>query len=384
MDTFWTQFSMALIAAAVPMIFCFAALRLSPETAPLGVRVPREHREHASIRRALQRFRNSCLAIAAICLLTAWFTWNISVLYISLQILSLVALIVVYARAGAGIRKAKREEDWFEGVETALHGEVANSRQIMDPIDIDVWLPSRALIWATLLIAAIIPLVTSVALYLQWPNIPEVVPVHWGPDGEPDRWSNKTVGSVFGLTIIALGIVVLMSAINLFTERVGINFRSSSGPATTLLQHASIQLNMFFTGIIAIFTSILMSAVQLYGYHPAMINEGTNGPELTGGWMIIPSVFVPLILMAMMFSQIEKIREAIKKAGITDPRKETPDNDEHYKWGMFYYNPDDPAVLVEKRVGVGVDFNYARWQGKLFLAVIVLILLGSISLVFIL
>ena len=47
---------------------------------------------------------------------------------------------------------------------------------------------------------------------------------------------------------------------------------------------------------------------------------------------------------------------------------------------MFYYNPDDPAVLVEKRFGVGVDFNYARWQAKAFVAAIALLIIGSIAL----
>lgn len=47
---------------------------------------------------------------------------------------------------------------------------------------------------------------------------------------------------------------------------------------------------------------------------------------------------------------------------------------------MFYYNPDDPAVMVDKRFGAGVDFNYARWQAKVFMAVILLLLIGSIAL----
>lgn len=47
---------------------------------------------------------------------------------------------------------------------------------------------------------------------------------------------------------------------------------------------------------------------------------------------------------------------------------------------MFYYNPDDPAVLVEKRFGVGVDFNYACWQAKAFLAAIAVLIIGSIAL----
>ncbi|MEX3564040.1 DUF5808 domain-containing protein [Corynebacterium phoceense] len=61
-------------------------------------------------------------------------------------------------------------------------------------------------------------------------------------------------------------------------------------------------------------------------------------------------------------------------------RKSDTSNDHLYKAGMFYYNPDDPAVLVEKRFGVGIDFNYARWQAKAFLAAIAVLIIGSIAL----
>jgi len=27
---------------------------------------------------------------------------------------------------------------------------------------------------------------------------------------------------------------------------------------------------------------------------------------------------------------------------------------------MFYYNPDDPAVIIEDRFGTNIGFNYAR------------------------
>ena len=47
---------------------------------------------------------------------------------------------------------------------------------------------------------------------------------------------------------------------------------------------------------------------------------------------------------------------------------------------MFYYNPDDPAVMVDKRFGVGMDFNYATWQAKAFMAFVALVLIGSIAL----
>jgi uncharacterized membrane protein len=45
-------------------------------------------------------------------------------------------------------------------------------------------------------------------------------------------------------------------------------------------------------------------------------------------------------------------------------------NWEHYKWRLFYYNPDDPSLFVEKQFGYGLDMNFAHrsaWYLLLFL-----------------
>jgi uncharacterized membrane protein len=36
------------------------------------------------------------------------------------------------------------------------------------------------------------------------------------------------------------------------------------------------------------------------------------------------------------------------------------DDDRLYRWGLFSFNRDDPAVLVPKRFGVGWTLNLAR------------------------
>lgn len=35
-------------------------------------------------------------------------------------------------------------------------------------------------------------------------------------------------------------------------------------------------------------------------------------------------------------------------------------DDRYWKLGISYFNPDDPAVFLTKRFGVGWTFNYAR------------------------
>ena len=37
-----------------------------------------------------------------------------------------------------------------------------------------------------------------------------------------------------------------------------------------------------------------------------------------------------------------------------------PQSDSYWKAGMFYYNPDDPAIFVSKRVGIGYTMNFAN------------------------
>lgn len=86
----------------------------------------------------------------------------------------------------------------------------------------------------------------------------------------------------------------------------------------------------------------------------------------------------------MILRAQSRLEDQLRGVKFPDDNKESPDNDEHYKWGILYYNPDDPAVLVERRLGVGISFNYATWQAKVFLVVMALIIIGSIALPFIL
>lgn len=67
---------------------------------------------------------------------------------------------------------------------------------------------------------------------------------------------------------------------------------------------------------------------------------------------------------------------AIRRMQRSDaPRGEvTPDKCWH--GGIFYYNPQDPALLVGKRVGVGWTFNFAHPAAWLILALLVTVPAG--------
>ena len=50
---------------------------------------------------------------------------------------------------------------------------------------------------------------------------------------------------------------------------------------------------------------------------------------------------------------------------------EPSENPQFYKWGIFYYNPDDERILVPKRVkAMGWTFNFAKPEVYHFLLIL--------------
>ena len=50
------------------------------------------------------------------------------------------------------------------------------------------------------------------------------------------------------------------------------------------------------------------------------------------------------------------------------------DEDDHWIWGLFYYNPHDVRLMINARVGMNSTINLARPAGKVLMAILVLIL----------
>jgi uncharacterized membrane protein len=49
------------------------------------------------------------------------------------------------------------------------------------------------------------------------------------------------------------------------------------------------------------------------------------------------------------------------------------ENDEFWKWGIMYNNPNDPTIWVEKRVGIGWTLNFAHKESWVIIFMILAI-----------
>jgi uncharacterized membrane protein len=54
---------------------------------------------------------------------------------------------------------------------------------------------------------------------------------------------------------------------------------------------------------------------------------------------------------------------------------EPSEDPQFYKWGVFYYNPNDERILVPKRIrAMGWTFNFARQEVYLFVFIVGIII----------
>ena len=69
------------------------------------------------------------------------------------------------------------------------------------------------------------------------------------------------------------------------------------------------------------------------------------------------TLIIAIILLAVVFAVLEFMHIIVIKRGRT--KIETEPND--WKWGVFYFNPNDPRIFVPKRIKwLGWTLNFAQ------------------------
>jgi uncharacterized membrane protein len=169
---------------------------------------------------------------------------------------------------------------------------------------------------------------TGLCLYLVWDQLPNPYPVHYGLQGAPDRWANRDWFSVCGSLLIGAGLNLFLLGLAWLIARLSRN---------TVMRYVTVRLLQFMLYPLTL-TMILVSLLPLW-----------HSPV----WL------TPVVMLASIAALILWAYRKISSRGVQDATPE-PLNDSYWKAGMFYYNPDDPAIFVAKRVGIGYTINFAN------------------------
>jgi len=379
MNLFFFLFNIALI------VFIAALLAITPmlnrRSLLFGVRVPEAAAGLPECRRLKKNYLNitavGCLIVLALAVAQ----------YIALPKLSLLAmmylpLVTVAVQFAAFIpqwkkaRELKQKNGWDVPMTAVMETRSAADRE--------KW---TAMPWGWYIVSALLSAATAVWTAALYPGLPDRMITHWDAAMQPNAWADKNWLTVMIMPLIALAFVAIMAAVNLMIYKQKLQINAES-PALSFAQHRIYRRMM---GNAMGFMTLCLT-VMFVLFQPATLNIYTPPaayiPIVVAVTCIvgmIPVVYAPIKagqsgckLKPTVSLQDELSEQLTAKVKIAHPGR---GDDQYWKLGMFYYNKDDPAVLIENRFGGKTGFNYARVPSKIFLAVIAAVLVVSYAVV---
>lgn len=330
--------------------------QLSRRTVPLGVDVPSAYAAHPVVRAAVARYRMG----------VAWLTPAVGMLLVgaslaglseavaaSLTLVAVIAMVLgitlVMRAASAPIRAAKREQDWYAGKPVAI---IASTTGQPEPAGRVRWGWHAAA--ATLLVGLGGYAVTAYDSFVD----PMVTHSGWAG---PDAWSAKSwpvVLTPLGIGLAVVGAVIAVAAV-LARQAPRILPGGDPDAARAAASHRA-ALAQHLVGAVNLTTAATLGGLALVRWH------GTTSAERP---LLVATLVAPLLVVVASLVGLNRLREPRTR---TDPAgPESPDQDDRWKLGAFYYAPDDPRFMVEKRMGLGTTVNFGHPGGKVFAAVVI-------------
>ena len=201
-------------------------------------------------------------------------------------------------------------------------------------------------------------ILATAAIFLRahWQRIPSRFPVHWGLDGTPDRWAERTWRSVDAPLLAGLLTVALLQAAGYLIVAASPRARmADTADWTARFRRANLRMIVALSWTLAALFAVL-----------------ALNPYLAGGdSLIVPAWIMLAAVLAVTAGFLWPIIRISQEPGSGSDG--TPD--ECWKLGQIYYNPNDPALLVEKRFGLGYTINFGNRASWLLIALLLLILL---------
>lgn len=214
------------------------------------------------------------------------------------------------------------------------------------------------------------------AAYLRanWQQIPLRFPVHWGLNGIPDRWSARTWTGVYLPLLTAAAILLPLTAVlHGVTHWVRpIHASGAAGARESRFRGTSALVLLAAEYFVALLTSWV-------ALHPLIQSSGFGGiavPLILLLTLLV--VVIPVIALVRLGQGGTRVPSSTDSKPATAPPIGDRTDDRHWLLGVIYFNRDDPAVLVEKRFGIGYTLNFARPVSWTVIAMLVLLPLALV------
>ncbi len=216
--------------------------------------------------------------------------------------------------------------------------------------------PTRATRLGILAIAFII-CGTTAYLAARYASLPDLLPVHFWPNGFPNGWQFKTTARVLVPVFVQVALTFTLGAIGaLLLSRPHVSDGSGNVAHAPDIRAAAVAAEA------VILITLIWVAFQAYAAW-ALVRMWTAERAGLGPW------YDYLEYTGAIVTLVVSVR-AHQRLGRPEPR---PFVARHWRFGQLYRNPDDPALFVPTRDGRRWTLNFGRPIAAALLGIILLL-----------
>jgi uncharacterized membrane protein len=345
-----------LLIADLLLIICFAFIPYATRRTELfGVTLPAAHSRDPQLMRLRASYRNQLLAAGVLLVaLSVWLGLAYpldavvpSFIYMAAVFIYLFVSFALYLPKHFAMKRIKVERGWdvvpVDKTGVILADTAPLARDVVSP--------------AWLLLLPLIILLTLGAVWLIWPQVPAVVPIHFNLESVADGFADK--GPVPVLLIV--GAQVFMALVFAFVY-VGIRKTKrqidAANPRTSRLQDVRFRrlISGYLIGLgvvseVMIGVTLVMSLLAVKQMWLVL--------GLSLGLLVLVFVFLAFFMFRVGQGG-SRLRDEPTSDAASPTINVNVDDDRYWKLGQFYFNPADPALFVEKRFGIGYTCNFGR------------------------
>jgi len=210
-----------------------------------------------------------------------------------------------------------------------------------------------------IVLGGLIILVTILVPILMYDQIPDYIPRHWDGFENTDLWIPKSPRIFMLFPIVQFAMLLIFIFVN-YTLKVTKQLIAPKNAKRSAQQNRAYRYAMSKLMIVIGVSTLALLAIPQF----LMVFGVEN--DIRFLWPVV--VYVIILLVGVVYTMLrygqggERYKPFDDINNDIDNEHHMLDDDEFWIWGMMYYNPNDPAVFVEKRFGIGTTVNLARWQ----------------------
>lgn len=288
-------------------------------------------------------------------LLSVWMNFNPQIVFVYAIFAFLIGSFFIYLRFHSRMKILKAKEKWQDAKTETIAVDIGFHQK---KIVISHWwyLIPFAVSFATLILSLVF-----------YSHFPAKIPMHMNASGQVDRWESKSYRAVLFLPLLQL----YFSALFLFINGVITKSKQqidSSDPERSAAQSMRFRRKWsifnLFTGLALVCMFSFMQLSNLVAFSSTLM--------IAIPFIVTAGIIIYAVVLSFTTGQGGS---RIKLRGNKNDQTINRDDDRFWKVGLFYFNPKDPSIWVEKRFGVGWTVNFGHPLGWGFLIGIILIVI---------